>query len=330
MNKIAQAIFFITLVPLFSSMLFGFEVSDFENIYFLHHSTGNGVYTYPDKGVPTWFSEYNAAHSTNFQISHRYYPNTPYPWANYPYDYWNLWINGACDNGDPDIVCMDNLVQNYDVIIYKHCYPGSDILADTGSPDISSDRKSLENYKLQYRALRDLMDKYPDTIFILWTLPPRRESETNAANAARATQFSEWVKNEFLTEDGKSHPNIYIFDYRSITVGPDNFLADEYVGDSSSHPNDAGNNAAGPLFAQFIVDSIYDFVNNKSASRNVVDHYNLADFDTLSQEQTDKVRDLNWYFGHQSTGRIMMYGLDSLETQNPSLYGINIVPESGV
>jgi len=237
-----------------------YTIDDFQKIYFLHHSTGNGVYSYPSKGVPAWFSDYNSAHSTNFQISHRYYPNSPYPWANYPYDYWNLWINGACTNSDPDMVCMDYLTQNYDVIIYKHCYPSSDILADTGSPDLGSSRKSIENYKLQYRALRDLMDSYPDNIFIMWTLPPRRESETNAANALRATQFSEWMKTEFLTEDGNEHPNIYIFDFRDIVMGPDNFLADGYVGDSSSHPNDAANNAAGPQFSQFIVDSIYDFV----------------------------------------------------------------------
>ncbi|MFW5735151.1 MAG: hypothetical protein ACOCWR_08835, partial [Oceanidesulfovibrio sp.] len=124
-----------------------------ERILFLHHSTGGGVYW--DGDVPGWFENYNAAHGTNYVIEEREYPNDPYPWENYPYDYWNLWINGACDDANPNIECLDSLAGQYDVIIFKHCFPGAQLLSDedAGGPDIASSEKSVANYKLQYRAL---------------------------------------------------------------------------------------------------------------------------------------------------------------------------------
>ncbi|HMK55572.1 MAG TPA: hypothetical protein VK448_02915 [Dissulfurispiraceae bacterium] len=241
-------------------MFSGAEAAGNEKILFLHHSTGWGVYS--GGNVPGWFASYNAAHGTSYVITERSYPDSPYPWANYPYDYWNLWVHGACSSSNPNIECMNTLVAAHDVIIYKHCFPGADVLADSGSPDVGSDRKSLENYKLQYRALRNLMDSYPRKLFIVWTLAPLHRLATSSDNAARAKQFVDWVKTQFLTEDGRRHPNIYIFDFWGLVAGTDNFLKYEYEGShtgSDSHPNAAANTYAGPIFGQRIVDSIYDF-----------------------------------------------------------------------
>ena len=239
-----------------------------EEILFLHHSTGRNVYNEGD--VPEWISDYNDANGTNYQIQERSYPTGSYSWSNYPYDYWNLWINGACDSGDPDIECLDSMAADYDVIIFKHCFPGSDIVAGTGTGFVDSSTKTLENYKLQYRALRDLMDTFTDTIFIVWTLPPRHRLATNADNAARAAQFVNWVKNNFLTEDGQAHPNIFIFDFWGIVAeqNPDpangevNRLKYDYErshSSSDSHPNTLANETAGPIFAERIVNAIQAF-----------------------------------------------------------------------
>jgi len=212
-NLLIALLFTVNFIAL--SMTGAFATGN-ERILFLHHSTGGNVYT--QGHVADWFADYNTAHGTAYQFYQLNYPNTPYPWANYPYDYWNLWINGACDSNDPDIECLNTLTQNHEVIIYKQCFPGADILPDTGSPDVSSNRKSLENYKLQYRALRNLMDSYPDTVFIVWTLVPLHRMATNPETAVRAKQFVDWVKNDFLTEDAQSHPNIFIFDFWGIAA----------------------------------------------------------------------------------------------------------------
>jgi uncharacterized protein YjdB len=248
---------------LFASTFSGFS----QKVIFLHHSTGAGVYS--EGKVAKCISDYNNAHGTNYNITERSFPYTPYPWENYPYDYWNLWINNACNNADPDIECLGSLCASYDIIIFKHCFPGADILADDASPSISSSKKTLANYKLQYRALRDLMDTYPNNKFIVWTLAPEHRLATNPQDAQRARQFVDWVKNEWLSEDGKAHPNIYVFDFFNYVAESDptpangevNCLKYEYEGShigSDSHPNTIANETVGPLFAQFIVHTIED------------------------------------------------------------------------
>jgi len=235
-----------------------------KKIIFLHHSTGRNVYNTGE--VRGRLTGYNYSHKTTHQIFERWYPDAP----NYPYDYWNLWINGACNSNKPGRECMNTLAKKYDVIIFKHCYPGSDLLPDNQRPSISSNQKTLGNYKLQYRTLRKMMDKYPDTIFIIWTLAPRHRLATNAGNASRARIFADWVRTDFLTEDGKPHPNIFIFDFWKIVAennlnparGKVNCLKYKYEknhSNSDSHPNEAANKVAGPLFVKCIVESINSF-----------------------------------------------------------------------
>jgi hypothetical protein len=236
-----------------------------QNVIFLHHSTGAGVYS--EGNVAGWIETYNSENGTSYQITEMSYPNTPYPWENYPYDYWNLWINNACSSSEPNIQCMDNLCASYDVIIFKHCFPGAGISADDQTSSVSSSNRTIGNYKLQYRALRDLMDTYPDNKFIVWTLAPLHRLATNPQTAARAKEFVDWVKNEWLQEDGKEHANIYIFDFYNYVAEADpspangavNCLKYDYEGDHSSnnsHPNTLANQTVGPLFAEFIVNTI--------------------------------------------------------------------------
>ncbi|KPL10405.1 MAG: hypothetical protein AMS26_21495 [Bacteroides sp. SM23_62] len=104
-----------------------------QKVIFLHHSTGGNLYTQGD--VEGWISDYNDENNTHIEISERAYPNSPYPWKNYPYDYWKLWVNGDCDAGQPGIECIESLVEQYQVIIFKHCFPGAAIQAESGSPE---------------------------------------------------------------------------------------------------------------------------------------------------------------------------------------------------
>ncbi len=243
-----------------------------EKTIFLHHSTGGLVYE--KGGVLELMKEYNSINTTNYTIVERAFPNKPYPWRNYPYDYWNIWINGYCEEnkdtkGYENVECLETLAQDYDVIILKHCFPGAKILEDTGKPDAASERKSLENYILQYRALRDKFDSFPENDFIVWTLAPlHRLADGAAENAGRAKEFVDWVKNDWLKEDGKTHPNIHIFDYFSLSAvldknpEPPNVtycLKYEYERsheNSDSHPNDFACKTIGPEFFKFIVKTL--------------------------------------------------------------------------
>lgn len=254
-KKIAKATFLIAIIASLSGLAKDSLAATDDSIIFLHHSTGGAVYS--GGGVSSWFSTYNSTHSTSYSITERSYPTTPYAWNNYPYDYWNLWINGVCNSSDADIECLNTMTNSYDIIIWKHCFPGASVLADNGNASVSSSVKTLANYKLQYRALRELMDSYPNNKFIVWTLAPLHRLATNAGNAARAKEFVDWVKNDWLAEDG-AHPNIFVFDFWGYVAGDDNYLKYEYEGShtsSDSHPNSTANAYVGPIFAQFIVDT---------------------------------------------------------------------------
>jgi hypothetical protein len=204
---------------------------------------------------------------------------------------------------------FSELTSHYNVIIMKHCFPASDVLEDTGKVDPSSPRQSLENYKTIYRLLRDRFDISPGMLFIAWTLPPRHRlceppQGNKEGNAARATDFSNWLKGEFI-EEGGPHPNIYVWDFRGIVTDPNtNFLKYDYERDHDnpdSHPNELANNEVGPMFAQFIVDTITDFSKGEpwqtakimflchSTGRNV---YNYTDLGLKA-----------WFARHNSSNR---------------------------
>ena len=103
-------------------------------IIYLHHSTGNCIWK---GGVPEYFQKQNSAHGTQYQISEQAFPaKEPYVWKNYPYDYWNIWVKNAGDSpvlGEPT---LEMLTKDYDIIVFKHCYPVSQVVED-GTPDIN-------------------------------------------------------------------------------------------------------------------------------------------------------------------------------------------------
>ena len=237
--KIKEAILLTILLCFLSTQLFG---GKFDRIHFLHHSTGRNLIN--EGGVYDLFDKYNQQHSTTFQFSDEW--STPS--GNYPYDYY-------IDTFSPER--LKNCTDTCDVIIFKHCFPGSDILEDRGNPDINSSRQSLENYKVQYRALRDRFDEYPDTKFLIMTIPPRHRNHREAIpeQAARANEFARWVMGEFLIENGP-HYNIEVFDFRSLLTDSIGYLKYEYEKDHNStdcHPNKLANETIGPLFFNAII-----------------------------------------------------------------------------
>jgi hypothetical protein len=218
------------------------------HIIFLHHSTGWVIW---GGGVENYISDYNSSHGTDYIIEERAYPDgTNYPWANYPYDYWKIWVDAT----GPTYSEQDTLVTltaDYDVIVFKHCFPVSNIEADTGNPDITSETKSIENYKLQYNALKAKMHQYPSKKFIVWTGAALIESETTPENAERARQFFQWVR-ESWDEKGD---NIFVWDFWTLETEGGLYLKPAYsAGDS--HPNDSFAATVAPYFGKRVVDVI--------------------------------------------------------------------------
>ena len=221
-------------------------------IAYLHHSTGAVVWA---SGVPEAIQAWNASSGKSYAITELTYPSTTlgYPWENYPYDYWNLWVSHQGTDRELGELNLDDLVASYDVIVWKHCFPVSAIGPDGASPSVSSPEKTLANYRLQYEALKARMRQFPAKRFVVWTGAALVEAATDLASAERAQQFFAWVKGTW-DEPGD---NVYVWDFQQLETGGGPYLLPENAASATdSHPNATFAAAVAPLAARRIVDVI--------------------------------------------------------------------------
>lgn len=237
------------------------------NILFLHHSTGRIIYNggkepnlilrklFPQKTyVPQWFNDYNRKNGTNYKITEQFFPkSTPYGWNNYPFDYYNIWVKNAGPRPYMEEPTLEMLTKKYNLIIFKHCYPVSNIINNFNKPDINSSEKSLENYKLQYLALKEKLLKFSDTKFLIWTGAAQVKSNITTEQALNAKAFFEWVKKEWLT----NNDNIFIWDFYNLQTEGELYLKNENASNlNDSHPGKLFAKRVAPLFCQRIIEVI--------------------------------------------------------------------------
>lgn len=234
-----------------------------KKIIFLHHSTGESIwvgrtnhYVYrltKRADVDLYFKRYNRKNKTNYTITQRNFPAlSPYGWKNYPYDYYNIWVKHAGDKPYMNEPTLEILTKTWDIIIFKHCFPVSMIMEDTGKPDIDSNEKRLENYKIQYEALKKKMHEFADNRFIVWTPPVMvKGGRLTEDQAIRTREFHRWMMEEW-NEKGD---NIFIWDFYSYQTEGGLYFKDEYSkGGGDSHPSKDFAGRLAPLFARFIID----------------------------------------------------------------------------
>ena len=249
---------------------------DATNIIYLHHSTGKIVWQGKEstikKLVPERFEkyipeltkpaivkylkDYNKENGTNYQITAREFPEkSPYGWKNYPYDYYNIWVKHGNQDFYKEEPTLNVLTNKYDVVVFKHCFPVSHMIKDSLLENSDSEVKSLGNYKVQYRLLREKMRSYPDTKFLLWTGPALLEKHTNENEASITKEFYDWVINEW----DESGDNIYLWDFRKLETEGGLYLKSEYAaGPDNSHPN----HEFGEKAAKYFIRRLTDIVRN--------------------------------------------------------------------
>jgi hypothetical protein len=239
--------------------------SDNVNILFLHHSVGFCVWSgeqnflgrhlklFRKSAVKNEFNEYNKKNGTGYNINEQIFPKAkPYGWNNYPFDYYNIWVKHA-DTPFMEEPTLEILTKKYQVIVLKHCFPVSDILEDTGKPDINSPDKRIENYTLQYLALRDKMHQFPQVKFIVWTGSALVKALTSEDKALRARKFSDWVKDVW----DQPNDNIYLWDFRDLETEGGLYLKNSYaLNGNNPHPNEAFSEKVSKLFVQRVIDVI--------------------------------------------------------------------------
>jgi hypothetical protein len=228
----------------------------FANLFFLHHSVGDGLIT--QGRMRTRIAEYNASHSTSFAFwDHGYNgdglrnPVGTATGTNYdipddntdPENLFLLWTSSEARYA----TCRDRILNAHQVIAFKSCFPNSAI----------EDASVLQQYKDWYLAMRTIFDRRPDRLFIVMSTPPLHRRATNATQARHARSFASWLcGSEYLS----GHANVACFDLFDRLAAPDgsgssaNMLRYEYEASHSSddsHPNEAANQVVGPVMADF-------------------------------------------------------------------------------
>ncbi|TLX75679.1 hypothetical protein E9993_08965 [Labilibacter sediminis] len=237
------------------------------NIIFLHRSTGLNVYLgntnpyvhklFNKSDFASYFKKLNKQNNTNHNFEEQSFPGTTeYGYKNYPYDYYNIWVKNGGDQPYKGAPTLEMLTKKYDVVIFKHCYSVSNIVKGNGQADVNSEEKTIENYKLQFEALKNKMHEFPDTKFIVWTPAVRHESSLSLEEAQNTKRFYEWMLNEW-NEEGD---NIYLWDFYKYETEGGLFLKDEFSSENGdSHPNKAFSAKMTPIFADFV----YKVTNSK-------------------------------------------------------------------
>lgn len=220
-------------------------------VIFLHKSIG--YYIYNGGNVSGWMSNYNRAHGTHYHMDEREFPNGEPYWVNMPQQYWNIWINHAGPNPVSGEPTLEIITKTYDVIVWKHCYPVSNVVVSKERPDVASPTQTLQNYRLQYLSLMDKMRQFTNKRFLVWTGAALVQGETDQVKAKRAKEFFEWVKEKW----DEPKDNIFIWDFWELETEGELYLRPQYaVSASDSHPNGRFATKVGPYLGQRIVDVI--------------------------------------------------------------------------
>jgi hypothetical protein len=261
MHKILAIIIVLTLI---STSHAGIE--NFDNIIFIHRSVGANLIRYG--GVRELFERYNKEHGSDLTFWDYGYssltdgkrPYTPYGIVNHntnPDGYFDLFAQPI---NDPPDNAFSRIMANHEVIVFKSCFTAARIWNE----------KVLFDYKRWYLAIRDIIDKHPDKLFIAVTPPPLAKAHTPPEMAERVRQFSKWLKSD---EFVRGHPNLYVMDLWQLLAEQSskspyyNCLKGEYGGDTNdSHPNQAANTVIAPIFVKFITDAIENY--SRSAPRS--------------------------------------------------------------
>jgi hypothetical protein len=247
--------------------------TDEVKVLFLHHSTGQSIWygdkssslidrislklgiKYDKKGIlPELFDCYNRQSQKNYQIKEFYFPKLkPYGWKNYPFDYYNIWVKHTGSKPYMEEPTLEMLTKDYQLIMFKHCYPVSNIQADQDSADVNSELKSIANYKLQYLALRDKLHQFSNTKFVVWTGAARVKSQITPEQAQRANEFFNWVTKDWDIPGD----NIFIWDFYQLQTEGGLYFSDKYAESTNdSHPNKTFSKFASELLFKRLIDVI--------------------------------------------------------------------------
>ncbi len=241
---------FLALLPFVLLIPASAEEDPTIRVLFMHHSTGGGLIWQgglreglADYSLELWDHGYNDEGLTdgsgvNLGI------NWEVPDDNTDPIGWYTIFNQ--DVTDPPENTLSHMLE-FPVILFKSCFPSSNIESDA----------QFEEYRDYYLSIRDVIDQYPDHLFIPFTTPPLVPNATSPEAAARAREWAAYLTSDEYSE---GRTNLVVFDFFSALADDDGYLRAEYrVDEWDSHPNEVANQEAAALLVEFIASAVEKF-----------------------------------------------------------------------
>lgn len=122
------------------------------------------------------------------------------------------------------------------VILFKSCFPNSDLEGSPTDPPAPEGWLSVSNAKYVYNEILKYFGTRPDKLFVVITAPPLIHS----AYAANARAFNLWLVEDWLAENNYPLNNVAVFDYYNVLTGPDS--QHRVVGGNVEHTYTPGGN----------------------------------------------------------------------------------------
>lgn len=130
--------------------------------------------------------------------------------------------------------------RHHDVVMFKSCYPASNI----------DSKEKLRAYRSHYQSLLPIFRAHPRVLFVVMSTPPLVRAHTSAASAARARYWARWL----ATKYARDLPNVQVFDlFDALAIKEgnphQNTLAPQFAeAPTDSHPSRAGAQAVARLW----------------------------------------------------------------------------------
>ena len=103
-----------------------------------------------------------------------------------------------------------------EVILFKSCFPNSDLGGNPNDPPTPGEDMSVGNAKFVYQSILPYFASRPDKMFVAITAPPL----SDATHAQNARAFNQWLLNDWLA--GYEGNNVFVFDFFTVLTGTNN------------------------------------------------------------------------------------------------------------
>ena len=212
-------------------------------LIFIHHSSGEN-----------WLSDEQGGLARALQDNNFFVSDTNYGWGpdsigdRTDIVNWPEWFRGPQTDRYMNALFAESGVNSpYDrsladpggenqVVLFKSCFPNSDLSGNPDDPPRQEDDLTVANAKYIYNDLLKYFATRPDKLFIVITAPPL----ISPSQPENARAFNTWLVQDWLGENNYSLNNVAVFDYYNVLTHPDNHhrLVDGQVEYVTSHGRD--------------------------------------------------------------------------------------------